>query len=110
MKRAIAELYAYIMKFLIRAKIWCQENKLKHAWHAFSRPPELRYGDLLRDIELRSKIVSDLSVSGNQAEQRVMHTKIDIENERIIALQNELSDVKAILLCKYCTTIHVAYY
>ncbi|KAF2195112.1 hypothetical protein K469DRAFT_3844 [Zopfia rhizophila CBS 207.26] len=98
MKRAIAELYAHIMKFLIRAHNWFQETRLQHAWHAISRPAEIRYEDLIEEIEMRSQIIEGLTVAGGQAEQRVMHKKLDAERERVMALEAEMREIKMLLI------------
>jgi hypothetical protein len=84
MKLAVAELYAYIMKFLIRAQKWHQENPIKHAWHSISRPVEIRYNDLLAEIDVRSQLVYDLTIAASQAEQRVMHGKIEAMSAMLI--------------------------
>jgi hypothetical protein len=97
MKRAVAELYAYIIKFLIRAQDWHQENWIKHAWHSISRPVELRYNDLLAEIQMRSQMVHDLTIAGSQAEQRVMHQKLDEMSQKGIANETEMKQMKEIL-------------
>jgi hypothetical protein len=73
MKHAVAVLYADILTFLIRAHVWYQESKLSHALHSFTRPSELRYADLLKNISYHSHNVTDLAVAGSQVEQRDMH-------------------------------------
>lgn len=100
MKRAIAELYAYVIKFLIRAHNWFQETKLQHAWHAISRPPEMRYADLIEEIEMRSKTIESLTIAGGQAEQRIMHRKLDAEGERVMTLETEIRHIKTLLICQ----------
>ena len=76
MKQAVADLYAYIIRFLIRAQGWYQENKLLHALHSFTRPAELRYADLIEEIEACARTVDSLASAGAQAEQRDMHLKL----------------------------------
>ena len=76
MKQAVANLYAYIIRFLIRAQAWYQESKLLHALHAFTRPAELRYADLIEEIEACTRTVCSLASAGAQAEQRDMHLKL----------------------------------
>ena len=87
MKRAIAQLYAYIIRFLIRAKDWFEENWLKHLWHSMSRPVELRFTGLISDIESLSEAVNQLAMSGSRAEQREMHNKVDKGNAEVVALR-----------------------
>ena len=76
MKQAVADLYAYILRFLIRAQGWYQESKLLHALHSFTRPAELRYADLVEEIEACTRTVDGLASTGAQAEQRDMHLKL----------------------------------
>ncbi|OAL23865.1 hypothetical protein AYO22_06041 [Fonsecaea multimorphosa] len=73
----ITKLYACVMKFLIRARRWYGESRILHAWHSVTRPPEIRYKDLLEDIESYASAVNQLAVSSSQAEQRDMHIKMD---------------------------------
>ncbi|KAH0565264.1 hypothetical protein GP486_001345 [Trichoglossum hirsutum] len=77
MKNAVAELYAYLIKFLIRAHDWYQESTLRHLLHSITRPVELRYKDLIEKIAACSRDIDQLAVSGAQAEQRDMHEKLD---------------------------------
>ena len=76
MKRAVAELYAYIIRLLLRVKSWYEEGKLQHAWHSFSQPVELRFADLFEAIESCSRNVDDLALAASRAEQRDMHLQI----------------------------------
>ena len=85
MKQAVAELYAHIIKFLIRARDWYKENKFMHVVHSFTRPVELRYADLISEIDACTQTVDKLSSAGAQAEQRDMHLKM----QEMIRIQNE---------------------
>ncbi|KAK4638902.1 hypothetical protein QC761_703500 [Podospora bellae-mahoneyi] len=98
MKRAVAELYANIIKFLVRSKRWYEEGKLKHIWHSLSRPSELRYADLLENVKERSELIETLSASGSQAEQREIHRKIDNEGSQLTVMHEEVRELKAIIL------------
>lgn len=77
MMLAITELNAYIMKFLIRAHDWYTEGSLKHAWHSLTQTSELRFDDLIELISERSLVIDQLASSGQQAEFRDMHGKVD---------------------------------
>ena len=76
MKQAVADLYAYILRFLIRAQGWFQESRISHALHSFTRPAELRYADIIEEIEACTRTVDSLASAGAQAEQRDMHLKL----------------------------------
>lgn len=100
MKQAVAELYAHIIKFFIRTQSWHQENWVKHAWHSISRPVELRYSDLLSEIEMRSQMVHELTIAGSQAKQRVMYRKMDEVAQRSLARDSGMVQIKDLLSSK----------
>jgi hypothetical protein len=83
MKAAIADLYAHILRFLIRARDWYEEGKLHHFIHSITRPAELRYNDLLEQISYSSRNIHELAGSGQQAELRDMHAKINETNAMV---------------------------
>ncbi|KAF5682768.1 hypothetical protein FCIRC_4819 [Fusarium circinatum] len=88
MKLAIESLYSCIMEFLLIAHSWCSESKFKHIYHSFTRPHELRYGDLLQRIETCTGNINELATVGSQTELRVMHnTQSSKLNEIILSLQ-----------------------
>ncbi|KAF5571126.1 hypothetical protein FPHYL_642 [Fusarium phyllophilum] len=88
MKLAIESLYSCIMEFLLIAHSWCNESKFKHIYHSFTRPHELRYGDLLQRIETCTDNINELATVGSQTELRVMHkTQSSKLNEIILSLQ-----------------------
>ncbi|RFU72997.1 hypothetical protein TARUN_9255 [Trichoderma arundinaceum] len=98
MKRAIAQLYAHIIRFLIRAKEWYDENKLKHLWHSISRPVELRFNGLISDIESLSATVDNLAMHGSRAELRDVHQKIEQGSNELAALQKEVMETKELIV------------
>jgi hypothetical protein len=81
MRLAVESLYACILEFLLMAHEWCNESKFRHFYHSFTRPPELRYNDLLERITDCSNNIIELAAVGSQAEVHVMHkthtTKLD---------------------------------
>jgi hypothetical protein len=102
MKCAVAELYAYILRFLIRARGWYGEGRLKHVWHSISRPPELRYSDLMEEIKERSEIVDQLAVSGARAEQREIHRKLDAETSQLSGLREQIRQMREAMSGNKC--------
>lgn len=76
MKRAIGNLYAKLLRFFIRAYDWCHEGSFRHLLHSITRPPELRYRDLLREISENSQQIDQLAVSSSRVEIREMHLKL----------------------------------
>src|SRR3569833_1788440 len=79
MRTAVAELYAYILRYLVRARDWYEEGRIKHFIHSITRPWELRYDDIVENIARRTQVVKDLAVSGQQAEFRDTKQKRDSE-------------------------------
>ena len=47
MQREVSMLYAYIIRFLVRAWEYFSESKLSRAIHAITKPSALRYDDIL---------------------------------------------------------------
>ncbi|KAK4159056.1 hypothetical protein QBC43DRAFT_327957 [Cladorrhinum sp. PSN259] len=76
MSSAVEKLYSDILQFFLRAYEWCQEGSFRHLLHSVTRPPELRYRDLLEQIAESSRFVDRLAVAGQQAEIRDMNGKL----------------------------------
>ncbi|KAJ0163678.1 hypothetical protein CTA2_2590 [Colletotrichum tanaceti] len=74
MRVAVEDLYSHILEFLLIAHSWCNESRLRHLIHSFTRPHELQYDDLLQRIGVASDNITKLAAVGSQAELRVMHT------------------------------------
>lgn len=97
MKRAVANLYACIMRFLFRAFDYYQKGRRGHIVKSFTHPAELQYADLIREIIEHRKEVERLATGAAQAEQRDMHLlvqKIKEEQERMMAtIQDMYKDI-----------------
>jgi len=91
MKATVADLYASILRFLIRAQDWYEEGKLHHFLHSITRPIELRYNDLLEQISQSSCIIDQLAVSGQQAEFRDMHDRINETSVMVEKISNAIT-------------------
>ncbi|KAF5700154.1 hypothetical protein FMUND_14459 [Fusarium mundagurra] len=76
-KQAVSNLYANLVRFFIRAHEWCQEGKLLHLVHSITRPPELRYRDLMEDITANSREIDHLAASSAQVEIRDISFKLN---------------------------------
>ena len=100
MKRAVAQLYAHIIKFFLRAKAWYEEHWLKHLWHSIARPVELRFTGLVSDIESLSAAIDNLAMHGSHAEQRDMHQKVDFGNTELTALRGEVKEARELIKCE----------
>jgi len=76
MKQAVSVLYAYIIKFLVRASEWYEEGKILRALHSVTKPAALRYDDLIGDIRRATRGIADLAITSCQAEQRDVHHEL----------------------------------
>jgi hypothetical protein len=86
MRLAIETLYSCLLEFLIRAHGWCNESKISHFYHNYTRPHELRYKDLLERVTACSNDIIELAAIGSQAELRLMHKTQDRKLDVIISL------------------------
>ncbi|KAL9619292.1 MAG: hypothetical protein Q9160_006057 [Pyrenula sp. 1 TL-2023] len=93
MRIAVAQLYANIVRFLIRSLDWYQHDKARHAWEALARPAELRYNDLIEEIEACAKEIENLASAGAQAEQRDIHLGLQRLRKRQAMSEDVLLDV-----------------
>ena len=100
MKQAVAELYAHIIGFLVRAQDWYQENTLKHILHSFTRPAELRYADIIKDIEICTRSVDSLAAAGAQAEQRDIHLQVQELLKRQKESDTVLLEMRKTIICE----------
>jgi hypothetical protein len=104
MKEAVAHLYALIINFLIRAKDWYEEGKLRHAMNAFARPAKLRYDDIILDIEMWTKEIDQLSTASARAEQRDIHLELKELSRRQDEREKEsrmvLLEIQKLCICK----------
>lgn len=87
MREALSEVYAIVIRFLIRAKDWLEEGKLMRAVHSVTRPSELRYDDLLEELQIATQNSTRIAITASQAEQRDMHLT--------------LLEVKQLIISKY---------
>jgi hypothetical protein len=79
---------------LMRAQDWYQENKLMHILHSLTRPVELRFADLIVEMEACTRKVDNLASAGARAEQRDMHLKLQVlmrkQEEMNVMIMSEL--------------------
>ena len=73
-KQGVAQLYAHLMEFLVKAMKWYRESALKHIIHSITQPVGIRYKDILESIEDCSRNVDKWVIASAQAELRDMHT------------------------------------
>ena len=100
LKQAVSEIYALVLRFLVRARYWYQESKPLHVLHSLTRPVELRYADLIEDIGGCTRTVYRLASAAAQAEQRDIH----LEMQELIKRQKDsdavVREVRSLLISK----------
>ncbi|RGP66303.1 hypothetical protein FSPOR_6681 [Fusarium sporotrichioides] len=90
-RQAVSNLYANIVRFFIRAHEWCQEGALRHLLHSITRPPELRYQDLLEDITADSREIDQLAAACARVEIRDISLKINSIVAKLDSFQSDSS-------------------
>jgi len=99
MKTAISDLYAHILRFLIRARDWYEEGTLRRWLHSITRPAELRYNDLLEQIAQSSRLIDQLAAYGSQAEIRNINNKLDMVLTELDRSNSIVKDLRTSFTC-----------
>ena len=89
-------MYAHIIKFLLRALAWYEEDRIAHAIHSITRPAALRYDDLLEDIRRASRAITDSANISSHAEQRDMHHELQSLTALVRQFREEVIQDQAI--------------
>ena len=90
-RQAVSILYASLVRFFIRAHEWCQEGTMRHFWHSITRPPELRYKDLLEDITANSREINQLAAASSRVEIRDISLKLNSIVSKLDCLESPQS-------------------
>ncbi|KAI0490224.1 hypothetical protein F4859DRAFT_520052 [Xylaria cf. heliscus] len=98
MKEAVVKLYVHIINFLIRAKAWYEETCFRRIINGFARPAELRYNDIIEDIEKCTAEIDHLSTAGARAEQRDMHLQLRELNQNQLKMEGLLVDLRKLYI------------
>ncbi|KAI0971026.1 hypothetical protein F4678DRAFT_435411 [Xylaria arbuscula] len=117
MSAALAELYASIMEFLMRAYDWYEEGTLKHILHSVTRPVELRYADILQRISRCSQHIQTLASVGQQVEVRDLHVEMNAKlqymssrnDERFDNLEAALEEIRTTMTLQSAAMINTNY-
>ena len=96
MKQGVAQLYAFLLQFLIKALKWYQEGTVKHIIHSFTQPVGIKYKDILENIEECSRNIDMWAASSSQAELRDVHTlqqkmQTSVEKTRSVVQRSAVS-------------------
>lgn len=73
MEGAVVKLYVHVVNFLIRAELWYEETGVRCLIYALAKPAELRYDDIVGDIQRCPAEIDHLSAAGAWSEQRDMN-------------------------------------
>lgn len=98
MKEAVVQLYVHIINFLARAKNWYEESNLRRRINTFSRPAELRYDDIIQEIEHSTAEIDHLSTAGARAEQRDMHLELRELSQRQIKFEGWAMEIRRLCI------------
>jgi hypothetical protein len=98
MRQAVAQLYAHIIKFLIRAIKWYSASNSRHVWDSLARPVELCYADIITEIESCTKVVDNVAVAASWAEQRDIHLEVLRHASRVDNLEHILIDMRQMMI------------
>ncbi|RGP77598.1 hypothetical protein FLONG3_4289 [Fusarium longipes] len=90
-RQAVNNLYANLIRFFIRAHEWCEEGTLRHLLHSITRPPELRYKDLLEDINTSSREIDQLAAASAHVEIRDISLKLNSIVAKLDSLDSSTS-------------------
>lgn len=88
-KQAVAQLYAHLIDFFIKALKWYREGTLKHVLHSITQPAGIRYKDILNSIEICSRTIDQWAETSARAELRDIHIlqrKIETDVEKMISV------------------------
>ena len=100
MTHGVAQLYAHIMAFFVRAIKWYSANKLRHVWDSLVMPVELSYADIISSIEVCTKDIESLAMAASWAEQRDMHLQFIKQSSRLEHLEDILLEMRQSMICE----------
>jgi hypothetical protein len=88
MSKAVAYLYAQIIKFMVQAMKWYKQGKFLHTFSAISKPWTLNFKNNVKDIAAQSRYIDELSSTASKAELRDTHlellvTRAEVREARI---------------------------
>lgn len=93
-----ANLYAHIIRFLLRALDWYEEGSWKRILHSITKP--LRYNDIINDINRSTLTIAAEASTISQVEQRDIHHELIAARKSIEENQTSNSTEQAKVLAK----------
>ena len=100
MTDAVEGLYAHIIRFSIRAHDWYREGTLRHIVHSVTRPADLRYHDVLENIQAGSRNIEQLAIAGSQVELRQMHTILKLMADRVERSESTILEMRCMMISR----------
>ncbi|KAI1430062.1 hypothetical protein F5Y12DRAFT_709613 [Xylaria sp. FL1777] len=76
LREAVANLYAVLRKFLLRALRWYRHGRVMHVLSSIANPWGLEFEQELDDVERQARAVDELAQSASRAELREAHFQI----------------------------------
>jgi hypothetical protein len=110
MKIALEELYASILKFLMKAYDWYNEGKLSHILHSITRPLGHVYADVIDEIAENSRRIDQLAVAGSQAELRDMHRMLAAIQSKLSVSDTKMEEILGKMACKRPCALYIYIY
>ncbi|KAI0451736.1 hypothetical protein F5B21DRAFT_527538 [Xylaria acuta] len=98
MKEAVVKLYVHVINFLTRAKAWYEETRFRRIINSLARPAELRYDDIVEDIEKCTAEIDHLSTAGARAEQRDMHLQLRELNQAQLKIEILVTEIRKLCI------------
>lgn len=92
MEAALSRLYTCILMFFRLCARWYNRSPLGRLWSALKDPFELKYKDLLGDIELCSNLIDNLANAGARVEIRNVHALSESDHEKLIEIDAKVVD------------------
>jgi hypothetical protein len=94
MKDAIANLYAYIIRFSQRAVIWYNKSSAGRALSSILKPFELDYQDTVDQIKLCSETINNIAHGTSRAEIRDMYIMVQLIHGNLQGMQKKLHQIQ----------------
>lgn len=93
-REAVAQLYAAIVKFALRALRWYQKGKLAHVAAAIASPWALGFEEELAEVSRHARSVQELAQSAARAEMRELRFQVQQGRSDQQQTRLELSHLK----------------
>ncbi|KAF9693090.1 hypothetical protein EKO04_008923 [Ascochyta lentis] len=92
MAAALSRLYTCILMFFRLCARWYKRSSWGRLWSSLKDPFELKYKDLLADIELCSNLVENLASAGARVEIRNVHALTESDHAKLIEIDAKTAD------------------